>query len=1124
MAESIASFLSSLALPRPAAPTPSEPAAQVPSSIARLVHSSERLVAVLDDVPELLPASHDGTQPALRRTKTGKSGLALVVHVNEEDEASGEEKEGAVLVYRAAAGPAGHLGLETVFALEEGFGVEVKQTEAGKFAVSFSSPSTSSAEDDARQSFAFLSDSPFSPALSDFLAAVKRLQAKGGKAGGKEGGWAWAKTYGAGGAGGEAGESKGGAGGTRRFGSQFEGSLGAAYGARRTSTRPPLASLDWSFPSPSHPPPNSSLPGSFSQLSPNAPTSPIAERHPERESLYSKETHAAMERWLVQRMREREEEFLEKGEVRVWCGTFNVNDKQPKNGAKDIQSWVDSAGDAEVLVFGFQELDLTAEAMLRYTLYREEAWRKAIEEALSNREGGNRYEKLHSRQLVGALILVYVRSDVRNEVSEVSSASLATGLMGLVANKGVVGVRLRYKDTPLTFLNSHLAAFTSNVAQRNAQVRDTASMLFFPLSEEGKKERDPWTPNLRPDAVRPVGAGAGEGYGVWESETLVWMGDLNYRIDLPRKDVERMVEKKEWELLQRFDQLRIQQQHRLAFSDFEEAPITFPPTFKFDVGTEVYDTSEKQRTPSWTDRILFLSIHERSVQCERYESFPEVGMSDHKPVAAVLRVPVYTVLPEKRNEVQQEVIAELDSYDNNALPDVKLSPGPSVEFDEVRYDEPVTKTIEVVNVGQVMAPWSFVCKPGTTSLTPPWLHLSPTSGLILPNERATVTITIHVTSSSSSALNFPLPSPSPSSTDEEGLSDLLILSIEKKDLFLSVSARQWLPTVFGSNLECLVRLHEPIRSLSVEKRARIAAVAAGVGAGAGGDGEEEVGRVSVPLALHRLVDFLAEHALEVRGLFAVPGESGVVNVVRECLDTGDDFSLDQLPPSPPSLSTAAPLDSPDSSSSDKQHLHDAVSALDQLDHLESDIGSISLSSPPLPLPDSSSLSPPSYPARERSLSLASAASALFAPTIEEEDGGRYAGLHSVADCVLRLLESLEEPVVCFALYERALRAEKREEVFEVVRALPEAHANTLLYIIAFLRVLLGQTEDPVERAARMDRLAVVFSAVLLRPAPSSPPNLVKIDAATVPRRKKQFVLMLLQEDGESDKRGGGGKA
>lgn len=160
--------------------------------------------------------------------------------------------------------------------------------------------------------------------------------------------------------------------------------------------------------------------------------------------------------------------------------------------------------------------------------------------------------QIHSRQLVGALIMVYVRSDSKEHVDDVTSASLATGLMGLMANKGAVGVRLRWvgfilrrlhesadpcprrwKDTPLTFVNSHLAAFVPNVAQRNAQFHDTAAQLLLPFASY--EERDAWTPNLQPEAPRPPGAG----WSVWESEVLVWMGDLNVgaSVRLPRNSL-----------------------------------------------------------------------------------------------------------------------------------------------------------------------------------------------------------------------------------------------------------------------------------------------------------------------------------------------------------------------------------------------------------------------------------------------------------------------------------------------------------------------------------------------------------------------------------------------------------
>ena len=37
-----------------------------------------------------------------------------------------------------------------------------------------------------------------------------------------------------------------------------------------------------------------------------------------------------------------------------------------------------------------------------------------------------------------------------------------------------------------------------------------------------------------------------------------------------------------------------------VFCGFSEQPINFQPSYKFDINTNNYDTSEKQRIPSWT--------------------------------------------------------------------------------------------------------------------------------------------------------------------------------------------------------------------------------------------------------------------------------------------------------------------------------------------------------------------------------------------------------------------------------------------------------------------------------------------------------------------------------------------
>ena len=54
-----------------------------------------------------------------------------------------------------------------------------------------------------------------------------------------------------------------------------------------------------------------------------------------------------------------------------------------------------------------------------------------------------------------------------------------------------------------------------------------------------------------------------------------------------------------------FDQLLEERKRRRAFSGFQEGDITFLPTYKYDQGSADFDSSEKNRCPSWTDRVLY---------------------------------------------------------------------------------------------------------------------------------------------------------------------------------------------------------------------------------------------------------------------------------------------------------------------------------------------------------------------------------------------------------------------------------------------------------------------------------------------------------------------------------------
>lgn len=72
---------------------------------------------------------------------------------------------------------------------------------------------------------------------------------------------------------------------------------------------------------------------------------------------------------------------------------------------------------------------------------------------------------------------------------------------------------------------------------------------------------------------------------VADHDLVYWLGDLNYRLDgLGPDEIKERIADNETESLIAHDQLKRQQKLNKTFTGYNEAPITFVPTYKYDVG------------------------------------------------------------------------------------------------------------------------------------------------------------------------------------------------------------------------------------------------------------------------------------------------------------------------------------------------------------------------------------------------------------------------------------------------------------------------------------------------------------------------------------------------------------
>ncbi|XP_005722188.1 inositol polyphosphate 5-phosphatase K [Pundamilia nyererei] len=320
-------------------------------------------------------------------------------------------------------------------------------------------------------------------------------------------------------------------------------------------------------------------------------------------------------------------------DFRLHIVTWNVGSATPPDDITSLLGLNVGDGNTDMYIIGLQEVNSMINKRLKDALFTDQ-WSEVCMERLSPFG----YVLVTSQRMQGVLLLVFAKYFHLPFLRGVQTETTRTGLGGYWGNKGGVSARMSVYGHTICFLNCHLPAHMENSDQRMEDFESILQQQQF----EGQAAT-----------------------GVLDHDVVFWFGDLNFRIDdLEMQVVKSAIDNNKFSILWEKDQLNMAKDSETVLEGFQEGPLKFPPTYKFDVGTNTYDTSGKKRKPAWTDRILWrlratapagagkrgsisgLTSGAKVTQ-HNYRSHMEFTVSDHKPVSSIftLQFPYKVDLP-----------------------------------------------------------------------------------------------------------------------------------------------------------------------------------------------------------------------------------------------------------------------------------------------------------------------------------------------------------------------------------------------------------------------------------------------------------------------------------------------
>ncbi|KAM7374372.1 hypothetical protein PAMP_007033 [Pampus punctatissimus] len=221
---------------------------------------------------------------------------------------------------------------------------------------------------------------------------------------------------------------------------------------------------------------------------------------------------------------------------RLHVVTWNVATAEPPEDVTSLLQ-LDVQPPTDLYVIGLQEVNATPVRFIS-DLFVEDSWSHVFMDTLAPRG----FVKVTSVRMQGLLLLVFAKQIHLPYIRNIQTTYTRTGIFGYWGNKGGVSVRFSFYGHMVCFLNCHLAAHMNYALQR-------------------------------------------------VDEVVFCFGDLNFRIaDHGLHFLRSSIDSGRLNLLWGKDQFLMMKKKEPFLQEFEEGPLNFKPTYKFDRNSETYDT------------------------------------------------------------------------------------------------------------------------------------------------------------------------------------------------------------------------------------------------------------------------------------------------------------------------------------------------------------------------------------------------------------------------------------------------------------------------------------------------------------------------------------------------------